>query len=267
MKSKKFHLSDYLETLQKEGRYTFCREEALITNGLSPLSFKRSIQRLLLKKKIIRPVRKFYVIVPTEYQQVGAPPPFWFIDDLMQFFKRPYYIGLLTAALLHGAAHQQPQQFQVITNTSIRPIRAGNSQIAFFKKKNIHQAVTEMVKTQTGYIRISTPEMTALDLVFYFKSSGYLSHVATILNELWEKMDGLRLLAIAKEATDISYIQRLGYLLEQVSENTSLTEPLYRWIHQKKIRFVNLLPKKAFHSCDKNLRWKLYINENIEIDE
>jgi len=48
-----------------------------------------------------------YVLVPLEYLHAGAPPPSWFIDDLMKAMERPYYVGLLSAAGIHGASHQQ----------------------------------------------------------------------------------------------------------------------------------------------------------------
>ena len=34
-------------------------------------------------------------------------PNDFYIDDLMRFLKREYYIGLFSAAALYGAAHQQ----------------------------------------------------------------------------------------------------------------------------------------------------------------
>lgn len=47
----------------------------------------------------------------------------------------------------------------------------------------------QQLKTPTGYMNVSTHEMTAFDLVRYVKSAGYLNHVATILSELQEKFD------------------------------------------------------------------------------
>ena len=45
-------------------------------------------------------------VVPPQYASWGAPPPGWYIDDLMRHEGRPYYVGLLKAAELHGATHQ-----------------------------------------------------------------------------------------------------------------------------------------------------------------
>ena len=62
-------------------------------------------------------------------------PATWFIDALMKHFSQEYYVGLLTAAALHGAAHQQPMTFQVITDKRTRNITVGELFIEFICKK------------------------------------------------------------------------------------------------------------------------------------
>ena len=60
------------------------------------------------------------------------------IDDLMRFHHVPYYVGLLSAAALHGAAHQQPQEFQVVSGAVLRPLTVGrdiSSQVKWILKK------------------------------------------------------------------------------------------------------------------------------------
>ena len=84
------------------------------------------------EKLVIYPVdpedeEYFYVIVPLEYRAVGAPPVSWFIHDLMKAMELPYYVSLLSAAALHGASHQQPQTFQVMTDRSLRSVLAGRT--------------------------------------------------------------------------------------------------------------------------------------------
>ena len=43
----------------------------------------------------------------------------------MDRLEVPYYAGLLTAARYHGAAHQQPQIFQVVVPKNRPPIHCG----------------------------------------------------------------------------------------------------------------------------------------------
>jgi predicted transcriptional regulator of viral defense system len=108
-------LSDLVDAHQARGRYVLTREEALRALGISDEALKKAVQRLVAKRRRVVPRRGFYVIVPVEYRDADAPPPSWFTDELMKFHGQPYYVGILSAAALHGAAHQQPQEFQIIT--------------------------------------------------------------------------------------------------------------------------------------------------------
>lgn len=74
MKPKKIHLSNYIETLQSSGRYTFTRDEAINNLQITADAFKLAALRLIKKKHLARPKKGFYVIVPTEYQKIGVTP-------------------------------------------------------------------------------------------------------------------------------------------------------------------------------------------------
>src|SRR5260221_3768538 len=90
-------LSDWVDSLQSSGRYTFAREEALVALKGKKIAFKRAADRLIEKGRILIVRRGFYVIVPLEYKSAGAPPADWFIDALMKVQRHPYYVGLLSA--------------------------------------------------------------------------------------------------------------------------------------------------------------------------
>ena len=113
-------LSALVDDLQSGGRCTFDRSEALSALRVDALNLKKAATRLGSKRRIVAPRRGFYVIVPLEYRATGAPPPSWFSDNLMRHLGRPYYVGVLSAAALHGAGHQQPQEFQVMTDVPQR---------------------------------------------------------------------------------------------------------------------------------------------------
>lgn len=268
MKRKKLRLEYYLNELQAKGRYTFTRQEALTDFGIgSADAFRFAALRLIKKRRLVRPKQGFYVIVPTEYMQVGAPPATWFIDALMKFYRQPYYVGLLSAAELYGAAHQAPQVFQVVTNRPLRKILVGRLQIEFFTKKQITVIQHKSVKTPTGYMQISFPEITAFDLVRYIKSAGYLSHVATVLIELQENFDRKRFETILKtENLELPYLQRLGYLIEFVRAKPQIVSLLKSWLKEKKPRLIPLRSDKGYDQKQKNNDWHLYINEKIETD-
>ncbi|MBN2108770.1 MAG: type IV toxin-antitoxin system AbiEi family antitoxin [Deltaproteobacteria bacterium] len=258
-------LSSWVDSVQSKGRYFFTSDQAIKELQATKSSFNNASLRLANKKRIARLYRGFYIIIPLEYANTGMLPPDWFIADLMNHIKKPYYVSLLSAATLHGAAHQQPQEFQVITTDSVRKIELGNLAIQFFVKKNFDLSRTSQVKTQTGYMAVSTPEMTALDLVCYARQIGGLDRVLTVFQELGEALDADKLAAAAQAVNNLSYAQRLGWLLEQAGFNAQ-TEKLAQWIKEKKPLPARLDPSLAVKGARKNDRWSLLINTTIEGD-
>jgi predicted transcriptional regulator of viral defense system len=258
-------LSELVDSYQASGRYVLTREQALAALAVSGEALKKAVQRLVAKRRLAAVRRGFFVIVPVEYREAGAPPPAWFIDDLMKFFGQPYYVGLLSAAALHGAAHQQPQEFQIVTNEQLRPAVVGRARLRFFRKRDIERTPTMEMRTETGTIRVSTPEATALDLLRYLEAAGHLGNAATVLAELAEKMDAERLADIAKAEGDIYTAQRLGYLLEQVGAG-KVGAALAAWIASLRPRFVPLRSDRPARRAAKDARWRVLVNEQIEAE-
>lgn len=259
-------LSHFVDRLQASGRYTFQREEARSALGLSEIALQSAARRLAAKGRICAPRRGFYVIVPVEYSQSGAPPPSWFINDLMKFHRHPYYVGLLSAAALHGAAHQQPQIFQVVTDTTLRSITVGQTRIRFFLKRHLSETRITEVKTETGLMRVSTPEATALDLVRYVKGAGQLGNVVTVLSELSEKINPGRLVEAARAEVELSVVQRLGFLLDHFA-SPDVAAPMAEWLATKRPRSVPLRPERKPKVTEKDSRWQILVNERVEVDE
>ncbi len=126
----------------------------------------------------------FYTIVPLEHADAGNIPTDWFIADFMRFLNAPYYVGALTAAAYHGAAHQQPQEFQVVIAQSKPVIRSGKLRIRFLRHEGMPSVKTEPMKSFTGVFPVSTPEHTALDLVRFQKYIGGLDAVMMMISGL-----------------------------------------------------------------------------------
>ncbi len=261
-------LSVYLDSLQSKGRITFTNAEAIEVLGLSRIAFNRSAERLIKKKRLIHPARGFYVIVPAEHILAGAPPTSWFIDELMRFQEQSYYVGVLSAAALHGAAHQSPQEFQVITKSPLRSIQFGRARVRFLTKKRIELTPIQRVRTPFGDIPISTPEATAFDVVQYVKKAGYLSNAATVLIELSEKIDSQKLVTAAEACGEITVAQRVGYLLDTFV-STTITAPLHDWVERKATAFIALRPNwtpPSSNLVERNKKWRLIVNEKVEPD-
>ena len=258
-------LSELVDSYQATGRYVLTREQALGALGVSDEALKKAVRRLVTKRRLAVPRRGFFIIVPAEYREAGAPPPTWFIDDLMEFLGRQYYVGLLSAAALHGAAHQQPQEFQVVTNKQLRNMAAGRARVHFFRKLHLERTPTVEMRTETGAMLVATPEATALDLLRYVEGSGHLGNVATVLAELAEKMDADRLAQVARTESEVSTAQRLGHLLEQVGARDT-AGPLAAWIEERRPRFVPLRADRSVKTSAKDHRWRVLVNEKVEAE-
>jgi len=130
-------IRQFVDYLQKRAIYTFTRTEADEMLNLEQAALTKGLQRMQRVGRIRMIRRGFYVIVPLEYAIGGIIPPDWFIDDFMKFLKQPYYVGVLTAAALHGASHQQPQEYHVVVASPEHTINTQNLRIRFFQKKNL----------------------------------------------------------------------------------------------------------------------------------
>jgi predicted transcriptional regulator of viral defense system len=253
----------WVERLQSAGRYTFSRSEAEALTGRSFVAAQSALRRLKQRGRIASPRRGFYVIVPAEYRVVGSPPASWFIDELMGHLGQPYYVGLLTAAAFHGAAHQQPMVFQVVTTKPTRAMSAGRVSIELFMSSKVEVMPVVETQTETGTMRVATAEVTAFDLVRFPAGAGHLSNAATVLSELAERVDAAALVALAPLMRPPD-VQRLGYLLESVGES-GLAEPLGHWLRDRRPRTVLLQPGGP-DSGARCSRWHVKANEDLEPD-
>ena len=229
--------------------------------GVSAAAAKLALNRLAKQKLIASPARGFYVIVPPEYRSLGSLPADQFIPELMKRPKKPYYVGLLSAAQYYGAAHQRPQEFQVFLPKNRRPIKCGAVRVAFFARKRLGDVPLQNFDTPRGPLAVSSPEATALDLVGYAHRAGGLAQVATVLSELVERLDEQRLAAVANTAP-VPWVQRLGYLLEHMGFG-SKTHALKEYVRKHARESAILLPKAPQKRAHYNKSWKLYVNANI----
>jgi predicted transcriptional regulator of viral defense system len=270
-KIEKFRLEDWINILQTKGRLAFSleslRKEA---NTLSEDAIKLSLNRLSAKGKILSIHKGYYLIIPPIYQNKGVLPPINFIDDMMKNLNRPYYVGLLNAAALHGAGHQQPQTFCVVSNFPVlRPTIKKGIRINYLTIKDISSKYLQQFKTESGYVNVSSPELTATDLVQHEKLVGGLNRVATVLNELVDVIKPEKFDKDFLENIPIATIQRLGYLLEYELENGVIANKLFEEMkNMEKVFYrIPLKSNKSIKGYETNEKWKVVLNTEIEIDE
>lgn len=212
---KKISLSSYLMHMLSQGRLVFSSAEAQEALGITKGALLDAAEKQQKRKFLVAPRRDFYVIVPPQFLAWGAPPPSWYIDSLMRHANRPYYVGLLKAAEIHGATHHAVMEFQVVTDRQLPAIRVGRSLIRCYYRKEMEaiKGGLEDHKTETGRMKVSGLELTALDLLRYPHAAGGLDHIVTVLSDLGDRLCSEKL-ALVSNAFERSVRQRLGHLLD-----------------------------------------------------
>ena len=247
-----------IEDVRETGMYS---SEQILQNEL---------YRLCSNKTIASVYRGFYVIIPVQYVLRGSVPATYYIDQLMAYLSKPYYVCMLSAAELLGAAHQRPQQFSVMTTfPKRRVVSTRNVIIDWFYREGLPEDSLITKNTETGTIRISNPLLTAADLVQYQQHVGGLSRVATILEELSEQINiKSQFASLASFVKKVTW-QRLGYILEHVVEENELADELYEQIRNLpgSLMYMPLSTSAEDNTSERNSRWKININVQIEKDD
>lgn len=230
---------------------------------------RNELFRLSSKGVVYPAYRGFYVIIPPQYAAKRTVPPAYYIDQLMSYLKKPYYISLVSAAEILGAAHQRPQKFSVMTVLPKSSVSRAENNLVWIYRKEIPSDFLLSKNSETGVIRYSNAELTAIDIVQYQRYVGGLSRSATILEELVEQMDFTGLSGKLFPYTSIPAIQRLGYILEEVLGQKKVADILYAELtsYAGRLRYVLLDTDRPENNTEKNTRWKISINSTIEPDE
>jgi len=264
---KKDAIPDFIDNLQAQGQYYFLKRQLLEKTQQVETVANRSLVRLQKKNRILLVRRGFYVIVPIEFRRTGVLPPEWFIHNLMQFLNVEYYVGLLSAAAIWGASHQKPQEFHVLTTRQFRPIQNRTLKIRFFRKVDFPDlAFLKNQKTETGFMMVSSPELTAVDLIRYSKVVGGLGLVAITLAELGDNIEPQALLSVARKAKSLVPLRRLGFILENLGFG-SRTNELAELVQNKTNVPVLLDPSLPRADSRWIRKWNILENLKIEADE
>jgi hypothetical protein len=113
-------LSEYVDNLQAQGRLTFTREEAMAALEVSMEALKLAALRLSKRRRLVSPRRGFYVIVPLEHREAGAPPLDTWLPALLRFH-----------GVRAGEVVLEDEGVVVIVDRALRPFRCGAWKVRF----------------------------------------------------------------------------------------------------------------------------------------
>jgi len=264
-------VSDWIERQVPSGRYTFAKEDVRQAfPSMTAHAIDTAVARAVSKKRIFSPCRGFYVVVPEEYKLWKAVPQEVYLDRMMQHLGRTYYVSLLSAAERHGAAHQAPMDFQVMVEPPIlRDKERDGYAIRYVERRKIPMDYVQRIEVPTGWMNVSSPELTAVDLVVYQEHAGGLTRAATVLEELSQRLDFTCLGAAFLKVASVPVFQRLGYLLDRVLGEESIAEGLLALMKSGgfKMKAVPLRLGTPTDGADVDQKWKVIVNQTVDIDD
>lgn len=268
---KEISIAEWVEHRKFRGFYTFSIDEVKEDfPSFASTYIATALNRLAVQRIIISPTKGFYVIIPTEYALTGIVAPTFFIDQMMKFLKRDYYIGLLNAAEFYGAAHQRPQTFTIMnTYPEIRSGERSNIHFVFISRKQIESKFIVRHKSRLGTINVSSAELTAIDLVANEDKVGGLNRVCSVLHDLVDSADWDMVDDSIYSIYPIPVYQRLGYILESILEEKEQSDKIYTALKRtgKRIRTTPFKNGKTIDDYFSDNRWNVIENQEIDIDE
>ena len=126
------------------------------------------------------------------------------------------------------------------------------------------------VNVRSGNVLISSPELTAMDLLLYPHRAGGLNNIATILSDLEDSLDFSKVNAEFFDGVPAAVVQRLGYLLEVSLDETEISGTLYAKAKDAGLSFRKTLLKPGGKNAGQdygfNEKWKVIVNVKIEVD-
>jgi predicted transcriptional regulator of viral defense system len=220
------------------------------------------------KGQAFSPTPGAYVPIPSQYRSWRAVPALNFVDFLMNHLGHPYYVGYLSAAEVHDAAHQRPQVFQIVTSGRLADREFGRVRLSFITSATTASRPVVSVNTPTGTMRVSTSEATVLDLVGDPSHGGGLSNIATVIGDLLEddKID-IAQLVLAAAHYPLSVVQRTGWMIEhaaaEIGKDIDL-EDLAQVASRRNER--TLLSPSGPRRGHTDPRWRIVVNTEVESD-
>ncbi|MFA7473199.1 MAG: type IV toxin-antitoxin system AbiEi family antitoxin [Spirosomataceae bacterium] len=247
--------------------YAFSWEEVL-KNCDSPVpTLRKELVRLTEQNEIINLRQGFYLIIPPRYQSFGKLPVQLFVNTLFDHLEKDYYVALYSAATVYGASHQRIQQDYIITTPpALRDIQKGKFKVRFLNVKNWPRNNIVEKKSDAGVYKVSSPALTAADLIRFHTKIGGLNRLLSNLEELVREITVEDMKALLDWYPNKSTLQRLGFLLDELSGKTEVSEKIYENLTKKVYHPILLTPRSGQKAGSTTNRWKVDININLEYD-
>jgi predicted transcriptional regulator of viral defense system len=212
----------------------------------------------------VSPARGLWVPVAPEFRGWGGPPATEFIAALAAHLHVDYYVGWLAAAALHGASHQAPQQTHIAVSRLVRDRTVGRARLSFHQRSQLAQLPVVERMARSGAFRVSTTEVTALDLAADLTLASGLDNAATVITDLADVagLDDQKLAALVGRFPDAA-ARRVGWIVE--THTSQRLDALADAVAGGSPHPVRLLPELPL-TGELDRRWRLRLNAAVEVE-
>ncbi len=260
-------VSEYCKELQSYEEYSFSLEEVIANVSNTEVSIRRELSRLVLKKELINLRKGFYLIIPARYSRSQKLPLPLYVDKLFKYLNRNYYLGLFSAAKIHGASHQQSQRdYLIIEKPKLNNINKGTYDLQFHTTRYWPSDNIETKKSEAGIYKASSPALTFVDLIHHHTRIGGLNRILPPLEELTEVLKESDFEKLLSWYDSKSTLQRTGFLLDEILGANPFSEIVFENLHPSLFYPVLLSPKTNEKPRSVNNRWKIDLNLALDSD-
>lgn len=248
--------AELLSALSEENKEVFTIDDAGKALGRKGPKLRKLLHDLVKNKWIKRIERGKYLILSLESGWAADYKihPFIIARNLVS----PYYIGFFSALNHYGISEQVSNKLYIITTKKKTYLHFQNINFIFvtFAKKHFFGATEEWLGNLK--LRISDKEKTVIDCLFM---PEYSKGLTEIVKAFREKLDYEKMYEYAIKMEDLATLKRLGYLLDTLKINTTITKKLLNKVSGGYCLLDTNAPKTGI----KNKKWRII--ENISKKE
>ncbi len=154
----------------------------------------------------------------------------------------------------------------MIEKPKLRDIKKNAINIRFFTIANWPDKNISERKFDAGIFKISSPALTAVDLIRYQSKIGGLNRAFTVLEELLEEISLNDVKDLLSWYPNKSTLQRFGFLLESMGADKEITGTIREHLGEADIFPVLLSPSESASNGANDSSWKVKVNISLESD-
>jgi len=154
----------------------------------------------------------------------------------------------------------------MIEQPKLGDIKKGNLDIRFLTTSNWPSSNLVKQRSDAGEYLLSSRILTAVDLIHHQRKLGGLNRMLAILEELLEESQEEDLSELLSWYSNRSSLQRLGFLMDELQVNDSMSLILFEYLSQSSFFPVLLAPNSKQKPGSVDNRWKVDVNIKLESD-